>query len=82
MRKHKERIKNLIKRWLDYLGLGDRDEEDDEENEVEEEMRGLGWCYAGRNLHDKGEDFGNLWTKLEEGKRKVIGGLDWQVKFC
>ena len=24
----------------------------------------------------KGEDFGNLWTKLEEGKRKVIGGLD------
>ena len=33
-------------------------------------------------IRTKGEDFGNLGTKLEEGKRKVIGGLDGHFKFC
>ena len=28
------------------------------------------------------EDFDDLWTKLEEWKKNVIGGPKWQFEFC
>ena len=72
----------LLGCYKNYLELWGGDGENGERIEDDERNGESVSKWAGLKFRNKGENFDNLWTKLEEWKKKVIGGPKSQFNFC